>query len=97
VKEIYEEVTNQSKMMCEAQKEEIFNNTLKENKKLNQEIERLNNIINEFEEWLNKKYDEIDKKRLGSNLQEELQICSYLAIYETILKKLQELKGVDKE
>ena len=68
MKEIYEEATNQSKMMYEAQKEEIFNNTLKENKKLNQEIERLINIIEKleerckfFNEMSNEKQNRIDR------------------------------------
>jgi uncharacterized protein YlxW (UPF0749 family) len=75
--EIYKEATNQSKMMYEAQKEEIFNNTLKENKKLNQEIKRLNNIINNLENELARVYEieldyphqfvkeEIEKVKLG--------------------------------
>ncbi len=58
MKEIYEEAINQSKMMHEAQKEEIFNNTLKENKKLKQEIERL---TFESTKWESKFYDEAKK------------------------------------
>lgn len=58
MKEIYEEATNQSKMVYEAQKEEIFNNTLKENKKLKQEIERL---TAESTKWESKFYDEAKK------------------------------------
>lgn len=61
------------------------------------EIERLNNIIDELEEYLNKCYEELNSKKSTHNLQEELQLCSYLAIYERILNKLQELKGSDKE
>ena len=44
------------------------------------EIERLNNIINELEKWLNEVIDDEDITRM------ELAVC------QTILRKLKELK-----
>ena len=46
---------------------------------------RLNNIINELEKWLNEVIDDEDITRM------ELAVC------QTILRKLKELKGSDKE
>ena len=49
-----------------------------------QEIERLNNILNELEKWLGEKqFERIDN-------------IGIYALYETVLQKLQELKGSDK-
>ena len=55
--------------MCEAQKKEIFNNTLKENKKLNQEIKRLKeeyvmlqNASDEVEEEKDKEIERLNKE-----------------------------------
>ena len=100
MKEIYEEATNQSKMMCEAQKEEIFNNTLKENKKLNQEIERL---TAESTKWESKFYDEAKKvDRAIEYIEKNVWSCYILddekELIETDSEELLEiLKGVDKE
>ena len=54
-----------------------------ENDKLRKEIERLNNIINELEKWLDKK--------------EKLTFNSWNKGIHEVQRKLQELKGVDKE
>lgn len=54
-----------------------------ENDKLRKEIERLNNIINELEKWLDKK--------------EKLTFNSWNKGIHEVQSKLQELKGVDKE
>ena len=51
--------------------------------KLEKEIERLNNIINELEKWLDKK--------------EKLTFNSWNKGIHEVQRKLQELKGVDKE
>ena len=50
---------------------------------LQEEIERLNNIINELEKWLDKK--------------EKLTFNSWNKGIHEVQRKLQELKGVDKE
>jgi len=100
VKEIYEEAINQSKMMYEAQKEEIFNNTLKENKKLKQEIERL---TAESTKWESKFYDEAKKvDRAIEYIEKNVWSCYILddekELIETDSEELLEiLKGVDKE
>lgn len=68
----------------------FLNKQLKEKDK---EIERLNNIINEFEEELERE----------SNMKEEdtcLEHNTFIDIrntLKTVLKRLQELKGSDKE
>ena len=54
-----------------------------ENDKLRKEIERLKNIINELEKWLDKK--------------EKLTFNSWNKGIHEVQSKLQELKGVDKE
>ena len=52
---------------------------------LREEVDRLNNIINELEEWLKEKqFERIDN-------------VGIYALYETVLQKLKELKGSDKE
>lgn len=61
-----------------------YNELIKDNHKKQQEIERLNNIINELERYINEEYiyDELGMKIFdASKLQD----------------KLQELKGSDKE
>lgn len=52
------------------------------------EIERLNNIINELEEWLKKEIFD-----LNGDYDYEGEVSGY----ENVLDKLQELKGSDKE
>ena len=54
--------------------------------KQEEEIERLNNIINELEKWL-------DEETKLSNETDTLEHISYIEV----LDKLQELKGSDKE
>lgn len=66
-----------------------------ENKELQKEIDRLNNIINELEKYINEtKLEEFEKeygRRYGKTFtQAEVIICNM------ILNKLQELKGSDK-
>lgn len=57
--------------------------TIKHIKEKDKEIERLNNIINELEKWLDKK--------------EKLTFNSWNKGIHEVQRKLQELKGVDKE
>jgi uncharacterized protein YlxW (UPF0749 family) len=68
-----------------------YNNLLKEQIKLKQEIERLNNIINELEIHL--------KILLEScyQLEDEYDLNMKIETIEEISQKLQELKGSDKE
>lgn len=62
------------------------------NKYLSQEIERLNNIINELEKWLKSEYERY------LNDEENLVFSNVEAIdYGSVLNKLKELKGSDKE
>ena len=70
--------------MSEIEKELYFElyNRLKEKDK---EIERLNNIINEFDKWID---EESEKTILSTGHLTCLMMCK---------NKLQELKGVDKE
>ena len=53
------------------------------NQRKDKEIERLNNIINEFDKWLDKK--------------EKLTFNSWNKGIHEVRRKLQELKGSDKE
>lgn len=60
------------------------------------EIERLNNIINELEKWLEEQHQFIIEipaftKEISTE-HKTMEIC-----YENALDKLQELKGVDKK
>lgn len=61
-----------------------------ENIELKQEIERLNDIINELEKWLNQNISDIIAYFDNAPFGEE-------QAYRNTLDKLQELKGVDKE
>ena len=70
--------------------------TITEAQKVVEEIERLNNIIDELEKYIEKtKLEEFEKvygRRYGKTFtQAEVIICNM------ILNKLQELKGEDKE
>lgn len=94
MKEIYEEAINQSKMMHETQKEEIFNNTLKENKKLKQEIERL---TFESTKWESKFYDEAKKVDKAIEYIEERKNLNWYADGVFVYELLNILQGVDKE
>lgn len=67
---------------------ELLNDELeKRNEELNKEIERLNNIINELEKVL---IEEKTRTRYENDVER-------FTAYDYMLKKLQELKGVDKE
>ena len=66
-----------------SRKEEQITNLDDENFDLENEIERLNNIINELEKWLDKK--------------EKLTFNSWNKGIHEVQRKLQELKGNDKE
>ena len=61
-----------------------------------EEIERLNNIINELEKWLEEQHQfiiEIPAYTKEISIEHKtMEIC-----YENLLDKLQELKGDDKE
>lgn len=65
---------------------------VEENYKLKEEIERLNNIINELEKWLKSEYERY------LNDEENLVFSNVEAIdYGSVLNKLKELEGSDKE
>jgi prefoldin subunit 5 len=83
-------------------KDKVINDLLKrisdlefEVEKQDKEIERLNNIINEFEEWLNNIPNYFMDRRSNNTgvyvqkgMQQMIDMCN---------NKLQELKGSDKE
>lgn len=73
-----EEKINNRNIICEYSVGKYIKQEIEE---LQQEIERLNNIINELEKWLNEVIDDEDITRM------ELAVC------QTILRKLKELKG----
>lgn len=72
----------------EALDNNVVNDILEENK-------RLNNIINEFEKWLN------EKICLNKNDKDYINGMTFVGVnlqmYQMFLDKLQELKGEDKE
>jgi len=63
-----------------------------ENKMLKEEIERLNNIINELEKWLN------EKICLNKNDKDYINGMTFVGVnlqmYQMFLDKLRELKGI---
>ena len=63
---------------------------------LKEEIERLNNIINELEKDVEKRLMSITDNMCDDAL-EEIKRTTKIAVYQVVLGKLQELKGVDKE
>ena len=74
----------------------VIEQDMKHQEEKDKEIERLNNIINELEKYINEtKLEEFEKvygRRYGKTFtQAEVIICNM------ILNKLQELKGSDKE
>ena len=70
--------------------------TINEAHKVVEEIERLNNIINELEKWLEEQHQfiiEIPAYTKEISIEHKtMEIC-----YENVLDKLQELLGSDKE
>ena len=82
----------------EKEKEELFEDNRKVKAELwlykdndeymNKEIERLNNIINELEKWLN-------ERKIVWNITREDRDIDYTIV--EVLDKLQELKDSDKE
>ena len=77
----YDEVQDYSKLIQELQCDRV--EVLKQIVNKNKEIERLNNIINELEKYLN--------KVIQTSTEQEKITCSF------VLQYLQELKGSDKE
>lgn len=64
------------------------------------EIERLNNIINELEKWLNneiKRLDEMQGTYDKYGKKKDANIIYISGAYNEVLDKLQELTGEDKE
>ncbi len=66
------------------------------NGELREEIERLNNIINELEKDVENRLMSIPDDMCDDAL-EEIKRTTKIAVYQVVLGKLQELKGVDKE
>lgn len=66
--------------------QEALNKAVEDNRKLEKEIERLNNIINELEKWLVERIDEY----------KEMDLYDNASMYDYTLYTLQELKGSDK-
>ena len=94
LQEIKDSISLQYKVQ-EANDLNNFNIFTDEEQELVEEIERLNNIINELEKYINEtKLEEFEKeygRRYGKTFtQAEVIICNM------ILNKLQELKGSDK-
>ena len=86
-KEIYEGFMATTEELCEATKE----------------IERLNNIINELEQWLKSEIKRIEelqnpaKSKIKPYGEEYNNYTLIIGAYDNVLDKLDELKGVDKE
>ena len=77
-----EEITNMSLLICHLDVSIHTKNKLyTQNYKINEEIERLNNIIDELEKWLNEKMNEY----------KEMEHDDAFA-FEYVLDKLKELK-----
>ena len=82
----------------------LFDSTM-ENDRLHQEINRLNNIIDELEEWLNEAYEYLlftDTSKILRNLKEQMDKYGYfhdlgsindvVGCIEKVKSKLKELK-----
>ena len=67
-----------------------------ENQKKDKEIKRLNNIINEFEKWLEVNLTNLEKEKANNTYDKGLK-QGMLSTGRLIKNKLQELKGSDKE
>lgn len=72
---------------------EIFNELYDD---ATEEIERLNNIINEFDKWLDVNLFNLEKENANNTYDKGLK-QGMLANGRLIKNKLQELKGSDKE
>lgn len=62
-----------------------------------EEIERLNNIINELEEWLKYKKEQMEEFELYKRKETGAFWYSTMGNIETFIERIQELKGSDKE
>lgn len=86
----YEELVKSRKCIGDMSKEELFTycqGLLEEVWDFEKEIERLNNILNKLEKWLD---DEINRLKFEDNYDSADTL-------EIVLEELQELKGSDKE
>lgn len=72
--------------------QEALNKTVEDNRKLEQEIERLNNVINELENWLMSSLTNEEFCYLAENYKDR---CRY-DVYNEVLDKLKELKESEK-
>lgn len=61
------------------------------------EIERLNNIINNLEEYSETEIKYWEKEYKFSDHYDKANILGYITALKNILNKIKELKGVDKE
>ena len=62
-----------------------------------EEIERLNNIINEFDSWLKEKKEQMEEFELYKRKETGAFWYSTMGNIETFIERIQELKGSDKE
>ena len=79
--------------------EEAIQTINKQNKRIEElclEIERLNNIINELETWLEVNLTNLEKEKTNNTYDKGLK-QGMLSNGRLIKNKLQELKGSDKE
>ena len=74
----------------------VRNQKNKEIENLKQEIERLNNIINELEKWLEVNLTNLEKEKANNTYDKGLK-QGMLSNGRLIKNKLQELKGSEKE
>ena len=65
--------------------------------KQQEEIERLNNIINELEKWLKYKKEQMEEFELYKRKETGAFWYSTMGNIETFIERIQELKGSDKE
>lgn len=72
--------------------QEALNKAVEDNRKLEQEIERLNNVINELENWLMSSLTNEEFCYLAENYKDR---CRY-DVYNEVLDKLKELKESEK-
>ena len=84
-------------------KDKVINDLLSRIAKLEYEVERLNNIINELEKWLKSEIKRIEelqnpaKSKIKPYGEEYNNYTLIIGAYDNVLDKLDELKGVDKE